>query len=97
MLILTDVFENFRNICLKYYEIDPAYCYSAPGLSWNAGLKYTGIELDLITDIDMLNMWRDGIRGGFSGVLGQRFVKANNKYTSKEEIKTKLSMVYRRK
>ena len=87
VLILTDVFENFRNICLKYYEIDPAYCYSAPGLSWNAGLKYTGIELDVITDIDMLNMWRDGIRGGFSGVLGQRFVEANNKYTSKEEIK----------
>ena len=47
-------YENFRELCLKHYEIDPAYCYSAPGLSWNAGLKFTGIELELLTDKDML-------------------------------------------
>ena len=81
VLILSDVFENFRELCLKYYEIDPAYCYSAPGLSWNAGLKFTGIELDLITDKDMLDMFNEGIRGGFSGVLGKRYVEAKNKYT----------------
>ena len=85
VLILTDVFENFRDLCLKSYEIDPAYCYSAPGLSWNAGLKHTGIELELLPDKDMLDMIMDGIRGGFSGVLGKRFVKANNKYTNSEE------------
>ena len=87
VLILSDVFENFRELCLKHYEIDPAYCYSAPGLSWNAGLKYTGIELELLTDKDMLDMFKDGIRGGFSGVLGKRFVEANNKYIKEGEIK----------
>ena len=87
VLILSDVFENFRELCLKHYEIDPAYCYSAPGLSWNAGLKFTGIELDLLTDKDMLDMFKDGIRGGFSGVLGKRFVEANNKYIKEGEIK----------
>ena len=87
VLILADVFENFRELCLKYYEIDPAYCYSAPGLSWNAGLKYTEIELDLLTDKDMLDMFKGGIRGGFSGVLGRRYVEANNKYITKETTK----------
>ena len=87
VLILADVFENFRGLCLKNYEIDPAYCYSAPGLSWNAGLKFTGIELDLLTDKDMLDMFKDGIRGGFSGVLGKRFVEGNNKYIKEDEIK----------
>ena len=87
VLILADVFENFRELCLKYYEIDPAYCYSAPGLSWNAGLKFTGIELELITDKDMLDMFNEGIRGGFSGVLGKRYVEAINKYTVTKKIK----------
>ena len=87
VLILADVFENFRDLCLKHYEIDPAYCYSAPGLSWNAGLKYTGIELDLLTDKDMLDMFKSGIRGGFSGVLGKRHAEANNKYLTKSSGK----------
>ena len=75
VLILSDAFENFRDLCLKYYEIDPAYCYSSPGLSWNAGIKSTGIELDLLTDKVMLDMFKDGIRGGFSGVLGNVLFK----------------------
>ena len=85
VLILADVFENFRDICLKHYEIDPVYCYSAPGLSWNAGLKYTNIKLDLLTDSDMKIMFENGIRGGFSGVLGSRYTEAKNKYTIKSE------------
>ena len=89
VLILSDVFENFRDLCLKYYEIDPAYCYSAPGLSWNAGLKYTKIELDLLIDEDMKLMFEYGIRGGFSGVLGKRYAEANNKYTNNIENKIK--------
>lgn len=48
-------------------------------------LKYTEIELDLLPDKDMLDMFIDGIRGGFSGVLGKRFVKANNKNTNAKE------------
>ena len=89
VLILADVFENFRDLCSKHYEIDPAYCYSSPGLSWNAG-----IELDLLTDEDIKITFENGIRVRFSDVFGKRFVKANHKYTKEGEIKkSKLSMV----
>ena len=54
MLLLTDVFENFRNMCLEIYELDPAKLISAPGLAWQAALKKMGVELDSLKDIDML-------------------------------------------
>ena len=38
-LLLADVFENFRNMCLEIYELDPVYFVSAPGLAWQACLK----------------------------------------------------------
>ena len=82
VLILADAFEQFRNFFLKHHNIDPCYCFSAPGLTWQCGLKYTGVKLELLTDSDMLLMFEKGIRGGFSGVLGPRHVKAFNKYTS---------------
>ena len=63
-LLLADVFENFRNMCLEIYELDPSYFYSAPGLAWQACLKKTGVKLELLTDIDMLLMFEKGIRGG---------------------------------
>ena len=81
VMILADAFEKYRKFFLKHHKIDPCYCYSAPGLTWQCGLKYTGIELELLTDYDMLTMIEKGIRGGFSGVLGKRCVKAFNKYT----------------
>ena len=77
VLILADAFEKFF---LKYREIDPVYCCSAPGLTWQCGFKQTTIKLDLLTDYDMLLMFENGIRGGCSVVLGDRYVKANNKY-----------------
>ena len=55
-LLLADVFENFRNMCLEIYELDPAKFLSAPGLAWQAALKKTKVKLDLLTDIDMLLM-----------------------------------------
>ena len=55
-LLLADVFESFRNMCLKLYKLDPAKCFSAPGLIWQAALKKPKIKLDLLTDIDMLLM-----------------------------------------
>ena len=63
-LLLADVFENFRNICIKVFEFDPAHFLSLPGLAWQACLKKTNVKLELLTDYDMLLMVEEGIRGG---------------------------------
>ena len=52
--LLADVFENFRDMCLKEYELDPAHFVSLPGIAWQACLKKANIELELLTDYDML-------------------------------------------
>ena len=78
-LLLADVFENFRNACMKNYELDPAHFVSLPGLAWQACLKKTNVEVELITDYDMLLMIEDGIRGGICHAI-QRYAKANKKY-----------------
>ena len=62
--MLTDVFENFRNMCLKIYEIDPAKFLPAPGLAWHVALKKTKVKLDLFADIDMLLMVEKSNGGG---------------------------------
>ena len=62
--MLADVFENFWNMCLKKYEIDPAKFLSAPGLAWKAALKNTKVKLDLLTGINTLLMVEEGVRGG---------------------------------
>ena len=79
VLLLADVFENFRNVCLDTYKLDPAHYYTAPGLSWDAFLKMTGVNLELLSDPDMLLMVERGIRGGIS-MISNRYGEANNKY-----------------
>ena len=77
--LLADVFENFRDMCIKEYELDPAHVLSLPGLAWQACLKKTNIEFELLTDYDMLLMVEEGIRGGICHSI-HRYAKANNKY-----------------
>ena len=63
ILLLADVFENFRNKCIEIYELDPAHFLSAPGLAWQACLKKTEVKFNLLTKIDMLLMAGKGIWG----------------------------------
>eukprot|EP01047_Picozoa_sp_COSAG01_P022018 COSAG01_NODE_1295_length_10874_cov_10.154710_6_plen_101_part_00 len=56
VLLLADVFENFRSICLEFYELDPAHYFTTPNLAWDAMLKKTGVQLELLTDYDMYLM-----------------------------------------
>ena len=79
VLLLADVFENFRNICLENYKLDPAHYFTAPGLAWDAYLKTTNVKLELLTDMDMLLMVEKGIRGGLS-IISNCYGKANHKY-----------------
>ena len=79
VLLLTDVFENFRKKCLEDYQLDPAHYITLPNFSWDAMLLRTGIQLDLIHDEDMYKMIERGLRGGMTQV-SVRKVEANNKY-----------------
>ena len=78
-LLLADVFENFRNMCIKVYELDPAHFLSASGLAWQTCLKKTEVELELFTDFNMLLMVEKGIRGGICHAIF-RYAKSDNKY-----------------
>ena len=78
-LLLADIFENFRDKCIEIYELDAAHFLSAPGLAWQACSKKTKVELELLTDIDMLLMVEKGTRSGICQAI-YRHAKANNKY-----------------
>ena len=78
-MLLADVFENFRNKCIKIYELDPALLSFASGLAWKACLKKTEVKLELLTDTDMLLMVKKGIRGGMCYAI-HRYAEASNKY-----------------
>ena len=79
VLLLADVFENFRKTCMEHYNLDPAHYFTSPGLAWDACLKETGQQLQLLVDYDMLLMFERGIRGGITHI-SKRYAEANNKY-----------------
>ena len=80
--LLAEIFENFRNVCLKNYELDPAHYYTSPGLSWDALLKFSKQKLELLSDINTIPFIESGIRGGVS-MISHRHSIANNKYMMK--------------
>jgi len=79
VLILADIFENFRNVCTSNYDLDPAWYYMSPGLAWDAMLKATKVTLQLLIEPDMLLLVEKGIRGGIS-TISHRYGEANNPY-----------------
>ena len=91
-LFLADVFENFRNMCIEIYEPDPAHFLSAPELAWQACLKKTEVELELITNVDMLLMIEKGIRGGICHAI-DRYAKANNKHEINYDENNEISYI----
>ena len=78
------MFEKFIKIFLDYYRLGPSHYFSSPGLRWDAMLKMTGVELDLINDIDMHLFIEKGMRGGIS-YIAKRHSKANNKYMKDDD------------
>ena len=79
VILLANVFEAFRKVCLDNYGLDPAHFYTAPGLVWCPCLKKTKISLELLLDPDMLLMFKQAIRGGITQSV-HRWAKANNPY-----------------
>ena len=75
VLLLANVFEKFIDACLKYYGLDPCHYFSAPGLSWDAMLKMTNIELEKMSDIDKYLFIEKGLRGGIS-YIAKRYAKS---------------------
>ena len=86
-LLLGDLFENFRNKCIEIYELDPARFLSTPGLVWQARLKKTEVEVELLTNIEMLLMAEKGIRTRICDAI-HRYANANNKYMKKYDKNT---------
>ena len=76
VLLLADMCENFRDVCLQHYGLDTAHKYTSPGLSWQTAFKMTDVELDLLTDIDQHLLIEEEIRGGVA-MISHRYARTN--------------------
>ena len=77
VLLLACVFEKFIKVSINEFEINPLYCVSLPGYTWQCGFKYTGINLQTLQDKDMILLLEKNIRGGISSVMGDRYIKSD--------------------
>ena len=77
VLLLACVFEKFIKVSVNEFEINPLYCVSLPGYTWECGLKYTGVNLQTLQDKDLILTLENNIRGGISSVMGDRYVKSD--------------------
>ena len=78
VILLADIFEKFLNVSKTEFGVNPLYHISLPGTTWSNGLKYTKVELELIKNVDLFQMFESGIRGGVSGVFGDRYIESDN-------------------
>ena len=83
-LLLSDVYENFRDLCSDIYQLDPAHFVSAPKLAWQACLKMTKVKIELLVDEDMVLMFEEGTRGSICQSMN-RHTTANNKYMKEHD------------
>ncbi|KAJ8916437.1 hypothetical protein NQ315_014650 [Exocentrus adspersus] len=81
VMLLTDLFEQFRATCHETYGLDPAHYYTIPGYTWDAMLKHTKCSLETIQDVYILLFFESGVRGGLSQ-CSNRYSVANIKYVS---------------
>ena len=77
VILLADVFEKFVKVSTKEYKINPLYCVSLPGYTYQCALKYTDIKLQTLQDKDLILLIENNIRGGISSVMGDRYVKSD--------------------
>jgi hypothetical protein len=88
VLMLCDIFEDFRSNCRDTFKLDPAHYVTGASLSWDCMLKFTKVELELLSDPKMYDFLASGIRGGFS-TCPYRYAEANNKYMKSGRDPTK--------
>ena len=78
VILLADIFEKFIKVSITEFGINPLYHISLPGTTWSNGLRYTKVELELIKNVDLFQMFESGIRGGISGIFGDRYIESDN-------------------
>ena len=86
VLFLTDIFQNYIDICKKAYGINPLYSYSTPSFTWKAGLKMTGEKLDYIIEDKLRLLLENNMRGGPSACMGSRYVKKGERKIVYEDL-----------
>ena len=74
-MLLSCVFEKFIKVSQNEFKINPLYCVSLPAYTWQCGLKYTGINLQMLQDKDLILTLEINIRGGISSIMGDRYLK----------------------